>query len=211
MNLIISAHPDDEVLGCGGIIAKENSVVLILTNGSDDRYEKKIIKKHLNNAKKANEILGTKELIIENFPNQKLETIPLIKITQTIEKYIKKFNPTKIFTHSRKDINLDHQIVARATFTATRTLPNTNVKEVYSYYIPSSSEWNFEECFCGDYFVDISDVIDKKLEAMKCYDTELRDYPHPRSLKGVKVVSQFFGIKAGFLNAEVFKLIRKIS
>jgi len=210
MNLIIAAHPDDEVLGCGGLIAKEDSCVLILSNGSDGRYNEKITNKHLLNSKKANEILGTKELIIKDFPNQKFETIPLIDITQSIEEVIKKLKPTKVFTHSSKDINLDHQIVAKATFTATRTLPNTNIKEVYSYYVPSSSEWNFEECFCGDYFVDISKVIDKKLEAMTYYDTELREFPHPRSLKGIRIVSEFFGIQAGFLNAEIFKLIRKI-
>jgi len=208
--LIVAAHPDDEVLGCGGLIAKEDSYVLILTNGSDERYKTNIIQKHLNNCKKANKILGTKKLIIENLPNQKLETIPLIKITQLIEKYIIKFNPTRVFTHSSKDINLDHQIVAKATFTATRTLPNTNIKEVYSYYVPSSSEWNFEECFCGNYFIDISDTINLKLKAMKSYDTELREFPHPRSLKGIKVVSQFFGIKSGYKNAEMFELIRKI-
>ena len=208
MNLIISAHPDDEVLGCGGIIAKEDACVLILTNGADDRYNKTIINRHLENAKKANQILGTKELIIETLPNQKLETLPLIKIVQIIEKYIQKFNPSRVFTHSLKDLNLDHKIVAQATITATRSLPSSNIEEVLSYYIPSSSEWQFTQNFSPNYFFSID--IEKKIEAMKVYDTELRQYPHPRSLKGIKIVSEFFGMVSGIDFAEGFELIRKV-
>jgi len=208
MNLIISAHPDDEILGCGGVIAKEASSVLILTNGADDRYDEETIKKHLKNAKKANELIGTKELFIENLPNQKLDMIELIKIVQIIEKYIKKIKPKRVFTHSLKDLNLDHKIVAQATITATRSLPDSFVEEVLSYYIPSSSEWQFSENFKPNYFIEID--IEKKLKAMQIYDTELRVYPHPRSLKGIKVVSEFFGIQAGVKSAEAFELIRKV-
>jgi len=208
MNLIIAAHPDDEILGCGGVIAKEKSSVLILTNGADGRYSQEQIKKHLKNAKKANKIIGTKELFIENFPNQMLDKIELIKIVQTIEKYINKVKPRRVFTHSLKDLNLDHKIVAQATITATRTLPNSNIEEVLSYYIPSSSEWQFTNSFQPNYFVSID--IEKKLEALKVYNTEVKKYPHPRSLKGIEVVSEFFGMQAGVKMAEAFELIRKV-
>jgi LmbE family N-acetylglucosaminyl deacetylase len=208
MNLIISAHPDDEILGCGGVIAKEDSSVLILTNGADGRLDKATIDRHLENAKKANELIGTKELIIESFPNQKLDSLELTQIVQTIEKYIQKIKPKRVFTHSLKDLNLDHKIVAQATITATRSLPCSNIEEVLSYYVPSSSEWQFTESFSPNYFISID--IEEKLEAMKVYDTELREYPHPRSLRGIKVVSEFFGIQAGCKAAEAFELIRKV-
>jgi len=205
MNLIVAAHPDDEILGCGGIIAKEDSIVLILTNGADGRY--KDIKSHLQQAEKANSFLGVKKLIIKNFPNQALETIPLIKITQSIENVIQKYKPIRVFTHCENDLNLDHQIIFKATITATRSLPNCSVKEVLSYYIPSSTEWSFRG-FNPNYFIEID--IKKKLKAMQFYKSEIKTYPHPRSLKGIKIVSQFFGIQAGVKYAEGFELIRKV-
>lgn len=216
-NLIISAHPDDEVLGCGGLIAKktdsENFYVLILTGGAVGRYEEEMEKTLKDNAIKANKILGTKEVFFEDLPNQAMETIPLIKITQIIEKYIKDLNITKVFTHHIGDLNRDHKIVAEATFTATRPVVGQSVKEVYSYNVPSSTEWNFlegETVFIPNYFIDIKDTIEKKQEAMKCYESECREYPHPRSQEAIKAHSNYWGLTAGLEFAEPYKMIRKI-
>jgi LmbE family N-acetylglucosaminyl deacetylase len=206
LNLIVAAHPDDEILGCGGVMAKEESIVLILTNGADGRYLD--ISSHLNQAKLANDFLGVKELIIKDFPNQGLETIPLIKITQTIEEIIKRYNPTRVFTHCKNDVNFDHKIVYQATLTATRSLPDSEIEEVLSYYVPSSTEWSFEG-FEANYFINID--IEKKINAMKYYKSEIKKYPHPRSLKGLKTIAKFFGIQSGMDYAEAFKLVRKVS
>ncbi|MEA3314784.1 MAG: PIG-L deacetylase family protein [Campylobacterota bacterium] len=215
--LIIAAHPDDEVLGCGGIIKKfskkEDFYVLILSGGADTRYDKSMENVLKNNAKNANKILGTKEVFFENLPNQKMDTIPILEITQITEKYIAKLQPTRVFTHHIGDLNKDHQIVAEATFTATRPIVGQVVKEVYSYNVPSSTEWNFiegEKVFIPNTFIDIKKELDFKLEAMECYESECREYPHPRSIKALKAHSNYWGLVSGYEFAEPFKLIRKL-
>lgn len=216
-NLIIAAHPDDEVLGCGGIIkklsAQEDFFVVIMTGGADGRYSNDMEEKLRQNAKEANRIIGTKELFFESFPNQKLETIPLSSIIQTIEEYIANLKPHRVFTHFANDLNKDHQILAEATFTATRPIVGQMVKEVYSYNVPSSTEWNMTDTakmFVPNVFLDIKDEIDAKVEAMKKYPSECRPYPHPRSSEALRVHANYWGLTAGIEYAEPFKMIRKM-
>ena len=216
-NLVIAAHPDDEVLGCGGIIKKlsdkEEFYVLILTGGADTRYDKSMENVLKDNAIKANKIIGTKELFFENLPNQKMDDIPILEVTQIIEKYIAKLKPDRVFTHHIGDLNKDHQVIAEATFTATRPIVGQVVKEVYSYNVPSSTEWNFiegEKTFIPNIFMDIKDEVDFKLKSMECYESECRDYPHPRNPKSIKVHANYWGLISGFEFAEPFKLIRKL-
>jgi LmbE family N-acetylglucosaminyl deacetylase len=217
VNLIIAAHPDDEVLGCGGFIANraktEECYVLILTAGATGRYEESMEEVLRNSSIEANRVLGTKELFFENLPNQQLDTLPIIKVTQLIEKYINKLKPTRLFTHHGGDINRDHQIVYEATMTATRAVPDQIVKEVYTYNTPSSTEWNFykgEKIFIPSVFEDITTMIDKKLEAISLYKSELRAYPHPRSLQALKTYANYWGITVGLEYAEPFTLMRKV-
>jgi len=216
-NLVIAAHPDDEILGCGGTIkklsSKEDFYVLILTGGADTRYEKSMENVLQGHAIKANKIVGTKELFFENLPNQKMDAIPIIEVTQIIEKYINKLTPDRVFTHHIGDLNKDHQVIAEATFTATRPIVGQIVKEVYSYNVPSSTEWNFiegEKTFIPNTFIDIKDELRFKLDAMMCYESECREYPHPRNEKSLKVHSNYWGLVSGYEYAEPFKLIRKL-
>jgi LmbE family N-acetylglucosaminyl deacetylase len=216
-NLIIAAHPDDEVLGCGGLIKKlskkEDFFVLILSAGAETRYENSMEDILKNNAIEANKILGTKEVFFENFPNQKMDTIPILTITQVIEKYITQLQPIRIFTHHIGDLNKDHQLIAEATFTACRPLTEQIVKELYCYNIPSSTEWNFiqdEKIFIPNIFIDIKNELKYKLKAMECYESECREYPHPRSIKALQAHSNYWGLISGFEYAEPFKLIRKL-
>lgn len=216
-NLIIAAHPDDEILGCGGIIkklsSKEDFFVVIMTGGADGRYSGDMEEKLRQNAKEANSLIGTKELFFESFPNQKLETIPLGNIIQAIETYIANIKPHRVFTHFANDLNKDHQILAEATFTATRPIVGQVVQEVYSYNIPSSTEWNMTDLtkmFVPNVFVDIKDEIDIKIEAMKKYPSECRPYPHPRSPEALRVHANYWGLTAGMEYVEPFKLIRKM-
>ena len=215
-NLIIAAHPDDEILGCGGIIKKysneQDFFVVIMTGGADGRYGSDMEAKLRQNAKQANGLIGTKELFFENFPNQQLETIPLGSIIQSIEAYIADLKPNRVFTHFANDLNKDHQILAEATFTATRPIVGQIVNEVYSYNVPSSTEWNMTDAskmFLPNVFVDIKDSLDSKIEAMKMYQSECRPYPHPRSPESLKAHANYWGLIAGMEYAEPFKLIRK--
>ncbi|MBF0343317.1 MAG: PIG-L family deacetylase [Nitrospirae bacterium] len=217
--LVIAAHPDDEILGCGGTINKLSqkgveSYVLILTGGAETRYAKEMELVLKNNAIKANDLINTKEVFFENLPNQQLDTIPLLKMIETIEKYIGKIKPESVLTQHCGDLNKDHQLVYEATITAVRPLAGQVVKRLYSYFVPSSTEWNFvseKNVFIPNVFVDISEEIETKINAMKCYESECRPYPHPRSPEAIKNYALYFGLTVGMHYVEPLRLIRDIS
>lgn len=221
--LVISAHPDDEVLGCGGTIAKHSlsgSIVeqIFISDGESAREiisnknKKKKIHYRLNAAKKAAKILGIKNTTSINFPDNKLDSIPMLEIVKEIEKKIFKFKPKVIFTHSDLDLNIDHQIVSRAVMTACRPINNLSVKEIYFFEVLSSSEWSYKskKSFIPNYFVDISKTINIKIKAFKSYKKEIKKFPHSRSIEGIRILSQYRGMMAGIKNAESFFMKRKI-
>ena len=220
--LIISAHPDDEVLGCGGTVERLNKeghtiYTLILGEGVTSRDDLRDIKKREKNilelkgeAKKANAILGVKEVFFHNFPDNRFDTVPFLDIVKVIEKIKNNIKPEIIFTHYEKDLNIDHQITYKAVITATRPTKEETVKEIYSFEIPSSTEWSYPLSFSPNVFYDISETIDVKLRALEEYKTELREYPHPRSLEGVELIAKNWGMKVGLEYAEAFKVVRII-
>jgi len=218
--LIVAAHPDDEVLGCGGTIArliKEGFEVYTLILGEgitsrdnmrDRKRREEEITELKGEAKEANKILGVKEVFFYDFPDNRFDTVPFLDIVKVVEKIKNSINPEIIFTHYERDLNVDHQIAYRAVITATRPLKEESVKEIYSFEIPSSTEWRYPLNFSPDIFFDISTTIDIKIRALEKYKTELRKYPHPRSLEGVKLIAKNWGIKVGLEYAEAFKVVR---
>ena len=221
--LVVAAHPDDEVLGCGGTMARlvreGNSVhTLILGEGITSRDEKRDsgkreseINELKENIDKANQVLGVKETYTFEFPDNRFDTIPLIDIVKAIEKIKKDAQPDIVFTHYHGDLNIDHQITFKAVMTAFRPIKDESVKEIYSFEIPSSTEWNGPSSltyFMPDYFVDINKSLEIKTNALKEYKTELREFPHPRSLKAVELNAEQWGVKMGFEAAEAFKTVR---
>ncbi|MCV3457664.1 PIG-L deacetylase family protein [Campylobacter sp. CNRCH_2016_0050h] len=215
--LIIAAHPDDEVLGCFGTIAKYiqqgyEAYTLILGEGKTSRdinseNEQEILEDELF---KANNLLGIKKVFRKFFPDNAFDKIPLLEIVKSIEEVKNEIKPNIIFTHYEKDLNIDHQITYKATITATRSLQEESVKEIYSFEILSSTEWNYPLSFQPDVFFDISETLDLKLKAMSFYQSELRNYPHPRSLEGIKINAQYQGMRVGLQYAEVFKSVKVI-
>ncbi|MCD6238901.1 MAG: PIG-L family deacetylase [Thermotogae bacterium] len=218
--LVIAAHPDDEVLGCGGTIArliKEGFEVYTLILGEgitsrDDTRDRKRREEEITElkkeAKEANKILGVKEVFFYDFPDNRFDTVPFLDIVKVVEKVKNSINPEIIFTHYERDLNIDHQITYRTVITATRPLKGETVKEIYSFEIPSSTEWNYPLSFSPDVFFDISTTIDIKIKALEKYKTELKKYPHSRSLEGVKLIAKNWGIKVGLEYAEAFKVVR---
>ena len=215
--LVIAAHPDDEILGVGGVIAKHVSegdsvFICILSEGATARYSSENVTTLKEYATHASEILGVKKLYFSSMPDQKLDTLPLLEVTQTIEQYIKDISPHIIYTHHSGDINKDHRIVFDATMVAARPTPDNKVKKIYCYETPSSTEWGPSSIkpFKPNVYVDIEKFIDVKLKAMEAYTSELRDYPHPRSIEALRIISQYRGIEVGLRNAEAFMLMREL-
>jgi len=220
--LVIAAHPDDEVLGCGGTITKLvkqgfETYIIILGEGvtsrdnvRDRRKRKGEISRLRQQANNANKILGVREVFFFDFPDNRFDTVPFLNIVKTIEKAKHELKPNVVFTHYEKDLNIDHQITYKAVITATRPVREETVKEVYSFEIPSSTEWSYPLSFSPDIFFEISETIDIKLKALKKYQTELRESSHPRSLEGVKLIAKLWGMKVGLNYAEAFKSVRII-
>jgi len=220
--LVIAAHPDDEVLGCGGTIVRLNKggyelYTLILGEGITSRdkirdREKRQgeISKLRQQANNANKLLGVREILFFDFPDNRFDTVSFLDIVKVIEKIKNKIKPNIVFTHYEKDLNIDHQITYKAVITATRPVREETVKEVYSFEIPSSTEWSYPLSFSPDMFFNISETINIKIKALEKYKTELKKYPHPKSLEGVKLIAKNRGMEVGLNYVEAFKCVRII-
>ena len=203
--LIVAAHPDDEVLGCGGsvlkMIPKQEIYSLVLSKGGRDQPI---------TTDKVAEFMGFTKHWQLDFPDNKFDTVPLLDITQKIEEIKNEIKPNVIFTHFEYDLNIDHKLTYQAVMTATRPMAYESVREVYSFEIPSSTEWKFPNVFAPNVFIDISDTIEKKIEAFSMYETEVREFPHPRSAEAMRVIAKRWGILSGLKCAEAFILVRKV-
>ncbi len=222
--LVIAAHPDDEVLGCGGTIARltqEGNIVYtaLLGEGITARYDqsKKISKELVEELGKCSRqsanLLGVKDLFMSNLSDNRFDTIPFLDIVKIIEKLIDEIKPSVVYTHQGGDLNIDHQIVHRAVLTATRPVKDQPVREVYAFYISSSTEWafqNFYPPFQPNVFVNISKTLDIKVKALSCYKSEIRQFPHPRSQEAIISLARYWGSVAGYEAAEPFMLVRSI-
>lgn len=222
--LVIAAHPDDEVLGCGGTIARlaaEGAAVsiFILANGLTSRADfdpvrdAELLRVHHERARRAGALLGAREVTFGGLPDQKLDTLPLLEITQAIEREIARVQPEVIFTQHGGDLNMDHVITFRATLTATRPMPGYGVKRVYAYEVGSSSEWAFQQfapSFTPQVFYDIAPHLEAKIAAMQVYESEARAFPHPRSPEALRAQAQRWGSTIGVNAAEAFCCVREL-
>ena len=221
--LIVVAHPDDEVLGCGGTIAKysrdSDIYVLVLGEGVSSRYRKReeAKKEELlrlrEQSQRAGKLLGVKKNFFFNLPDNRFDTVPFLDIIKKIEELIRKINPNIIYTHYAEDLNIDHRITFQAVLTAVRPVKKFSAKEIYSFETPSSTEWSHKKIkkqFAPNAYEDISPTLKKKIKALQIYKEELRKYPHPRSLRGIKVLAQKRGMEVGLKYAEAFELVRWI-
>jgi LmbE family N-acetylglucosaminyl deacetylase len=217
--LIIAAHPDDDILGCGGIINKYKNIcefkVIFIAEGSTCRFEdpnsfeaQQDVQKRNSMGVKALQYLGINNFNFYNFPCGRLDQTPQITINKIIENTIKEFKPDTVFTHTDIDSNKDHHKVYDATIIATR--PGSGVDRVYSYEVLSSTEWGFKQSFTPNVFfaLEKEDVL-AKWESLKFYESEIKSFPYPRSKEGILSLARFRGMQSGNNFAESFQLIRE--
>jgi LmbE family N-acetylglucosaminyl deacetylase len=222
--LVIAAHPDDEVLGCGGTMARlaaEGAAVsvLILATGLTSRADFDPVRDaakldvHCERARRAGALLGAREVRFGGFPDQRMDTVPLLDITQAIEREIARVRPETVFTQHGGDLNMDHAITFRATLTATRPMAGGAVRRVYAYEIPSSTEWSFQQFapqFAPQVFFDIAGHVETKIAAMQIYESETRVFPHPRAPESLRAIAARWGTVVGTRAAEAFCCVREI-
>lgn len=223
--LVVVAHPDDDILGCGGTIKKLTKLkkkvkVIFLAEGSSCRYKDSIkYNKQVNTiiqererwAKKALKDLGVKEAHFYNLRCGKLHKYPITEIAGIVEKEIKNFKPDMIISHSNFDVNIDHKTVYQACLQSTRPTSKAKIKALISFEILSSTEWRYNQIFEPNLFINIEKEIKFKIRALKRYKSEIRNYPHPRSTEGIKALGSYRGIQSHNKFAEAFKIIRLFS
>jgi LmbE family N-acetylglucosaminyl deacetylase len=213
--LVLAPHPDDEVLGCGGTIAKFASKkhyvhLCVVTKPYQPDWSKKFIEQRPKEITKSSQILGIKKVSFLNFPTVKLDTVPQKELNEAIGQVIKQFNPDEVYIPHIGDINKDHRLVAEAALVALRPGRKT-IKRVLAYETLSETEWGQEiEVFTPNVFVDIKEFFNKKIKAMKSYQSEVKSPPHPRSIQIIEALAKKRGSEAGLKMAEAFKLIREI-
>ncbi|MBU5299939.1 PIG-L family deacetylase [Clostridium sporogenes] len=221
--LVIVAHPDDEILGVGATIARhvkndDECFAIILGEGMTSRYNTreladsvKVEKLH-EDTYKAAKIIGYKKVYMENLPDNRFDSVPLLDIIKMVEKHIENIKPDIIYTHFGEDLNIDHKITFEAVLTATRPIGDEYVKEVYAFETVSSTEWNFDSIssFKPNYFIDVTETLNEKLKAMECYRSELKEFPHPRSNKNLKATALKWGSIISREYAEAFQVVRII-
>lgn len=215
---VVAAHPDDEVLLAGGTLARhtaaggEAAILILATGGTGRRNRKSYVAKLRESARRAAKILGAERIEFAAFPDNAMDTVPLLSVVQRIEAFVNDWQPRVIYTHHARDLNIDHCIVHQAVLTACRPLPGAIVAEILAGEVNSSTEWagTSELSFVPSDFVDIGGALAKKIEALACYADELRDWPHPRSRRGVETLACWRGTQAGFEAAEAFMIVRRL-
>ena len=222
--LVVAAHPDDEVLGVGGTIrrlANEGAAIVIAILGegiaarakppSGDHTQAQDTLRRT--ARTVGARLGAEEVVLHDFPDNKLDTVPLLNIVHVVETLVEHHLPDTLYTHHPGDLNIDHRRVHQAVLTATRPFPGQPVRDVYGFEVPSSGEWSLGMVgppFRPNVFLDISSTLETKIEAMATYESETKLYPHPRSAEALRANTMHWGTVAGFHAAEPFQLIRAL-
>lgn len=206
--LVIAPHPDDEVLGCGGTIKKHTNkgdevYLCVATRAYGPDWSQEFINNRKKEISCANKILGIKETIFLDLPTVKLDTLGQKKINDLIKQCLNKIKPEILYIPSDKDNNKDHCLISKACLIASRPEFDSSIKKVLSYSYESP-------LFLPNLYIDISDTLDDKLKAMSCYKSELKDYPHSRSLEAIKISAQKRGIESGLKTAEAFIIIRQV-
>jgi LmbE family N-acetylglucosaminyl deacetylase len=217
--LVVAAHADDEALGCGGTIAKHVALgdtvyAVFLADGVTSRPEASEYDLTERNAaaSRAHQILGIQKSFMLGFPDNRMDTVSLLDIVQKLEVVVNEVRPQILYTHHCGDLNVDHRITHQAVVTACRPVPGASVREIYTFEVLSSTEWNTPgvTSFIPNVFVDISQYLETKMESLAAYVEEMREAPHSRSMANVRRLAEFRGSFVGIQAAEAMMLVRVV-
>ncbi|MFC1907385.1 PIG-L deacetylase family protein [Chloroflexota bacterium] len=224
--LVVCAHPDDEVLGAGGTLAKhniagDNVYSCLLCEQATIRNTKPEHESLLKQVNEAANIIGIKETMFFDFPDIRLNIVPILELVQSIEHAVIKFKPEVIYTHHTGDLTDDHKIVFDATMTAVRLperrtrkeLPSDLIKEVLCFEVPSATDWAVPlsgQVFRPNVFVDIKNTLKLKIKALEQYEKIIKEFPHPRSVENLETLAKYRGAQSGYELAESFMLMRML-
>ena len=221
--LVVAAHPDDEVLGCGGVLARHAAEgdtvhVLIVAEGAtardserDPRGREPELTALKAAASRAAAEIGAEKPRILGLPDNRLDSLPLLDVIKPIEAVVEAVAPEIVYTHHAGDLNVDHRIVHQATVTACRPLPGSPVRALYAFETVSSTEWQTAgETFRPQRWVDIGPFLDRKLRALDAYQAEMRPFPHARSREAVEALARVRGAAVGLRAAECFVVVREV-
>ena len=221
--LVVAAHPDDEILGCGGTIAYhvangDTVHILIVAEGAtsregrryaDGRSEKLIALQRA--AELAAKAVGAKPPRMLGLPDNMLDTLPLLDVIKPIEAMVNEVRPQIVYTHHGGDLNVDHRIVHQAVITSCRPLPESTVTSIYAFETLSSTEWqSIGNAFQPQRWINIENTLDNKLAALSAYESEMRQFPHARSIVAVESLAKLRGANVGLRAAECFMVLREI-
>lgn len=214
--LCLVAHPDDETLGCGATLAKHIASgdvvsVVAFADGLASRggVNRANIELRHGMCRRACKILGTEDVWLHQYADNQMDNVALLDVVQHVEKHLQRFQPTIVYTHWRGDLNVDHRVVSEATVTACRPQPGTQIKSLRMFEVPSSTEWG--SGFEPNWFENVGVLLDMKCQALAEYTTEIRDWPHPRSMLAVRNLAMQRGSQVGVEAAEAFVLHRAIA
>jgi LmbE family N-acetylglucosaminyl deacetylase len=223
--LVVVAHPDDELLGCGGTcrrLADEGARVssCVLSAAADARFDRPALDRLHEVADASSRTIGITDTLRYDFPNIQLNVVPHLDVVRAVEEAILRFRPDWIFTHHPGDLNIDHRVCYEATMAAimlpqrlSRNLSPTMIRRVYLMEIPSSSDWAFapEGGFRANSFFDIGSTLERKMTALREFDGALKPHPHPRSEENIRAHAQVRGAQVGLTAAEAFCLVRDLN
>ncbi len=216
--LVVATHPDDEVLGCGGVMARhaahgDEVHVLIVTRGIPEIFPPVEIETTRDELIAAHRVLGVTGVTFLDYPAPKLDVVPGHELADAVDKVITLQQPSVVYLPHRGDIHADHRAVYQAVLVAARPVNSCPVKRLLCYETLSETEWAppvANEAFVPSVFVDISGYLEPKLQAMACYQSQLKEFPHPRSLQAIRALAQLRGSTVSLQAAEAFMLVREI-
>lgn len=218
--LVVAAHPDDEVLGCGGTIAAhamagDNVSVVVVAEGamSRDDADAAEVSELWACAREVGVLLGAASVETLGLPDNRLDAMDRLDLVKAVERVVERVRPDIVYTHHAGDVNIDHRRLHEAVVTACRPVPEACVRTILAFEVASSTEWQSSSGaapFEPDWFVDVTRTLDIKMAALEVYETEMREWPHARSLKAAEHLARWRGATVGTEAAEAFMLVRHI-